>query len=1548
MSYSQGDGFRSQPELYSAMFEVTVKYSKYPRSKVLRQYLQGSMYNQIYLQNTEHAGINMGIRESHNDPIPYLSSLVAQIGKSIERKEDWFSFLEYWVLESAMDPCYFGDDCCTGYPTMPAEGDSPKCEIFENFKHEFTCCNGRLAVQYCMLCRARFCDECSIQHHGHKRRAAVCPCPQMLISQGEQGSADIEYLTPSTFQTCYKCRKTTCNLCTNRYKCMMIVENLPPSWSDGQIIEALEVSLNSPIVRCDRICSHPRLGQMYVQFRDQSIRLRTQCLKLTDRGSNATIQVKPSRSGKEVKADQKVVPTGIVVSATNINLFETLTSMLREVQLQPVDVLYAWVIDDSDNATKIGIRFTDNRCNGHLTLTSLRLTGSVLAHGTLLNDPTDRIDAKGQQEFFESLMSAYWGNSWTKEAIIPFTSITSGHHPHYRRAVELPVPIESLNSGELVKFEHRIQMKSLRAQLEQCRDFKSQRDVVQSMLQQQKWFLQRCDDDDEPPPLALQEQQQQQSKLPSVQPPTSRPTVQPAIHPERQFQNKSLDILNSTIAAKEAEQMSEEHEELIALRKRKDVIVTSLQVQQMIEGLEAAIQKKAAEPQTPQQQRELAEHQFRYNYIKQFRHYGSRELGDEMRKTGASIKVIQSRQTPMNDLVRTELASLKQKLLILFQMQGSDFLLQELNTVAAEIHKISIMENNPQKQKLLDVYQRSFNSCASLLHRKGSLKPVLRSLAPTIQQFRPSDASFEELALMFKYNLIDSFIQSNEPSQQVVQQIPGSNDAGLDDELPPLGNTDIEEEFLPRLMSEESTSPHRPMLNMGMDGLSPLLAMSSDPDEDYLMPPLDAADDTADGLMPLLGEPDPEEDPVAVSPQPSPQQQPQPQPPQSELDIVNSMIQMKQNDDSVKGKRLLQLLQKRHAELNNDSITKEEEPPPLGLVPSDEEGIEEIHISQQTTKLLSLVSLVEKTKSEPTSAQQQQQLRSLFKEIALLSNWKYDYAAVLSDAEKADATKVELRSIKEALKTASGKRANVLRMKEETLKEVEKQQQSDIKNTQLVIHSKGQQSRSKEPTGPACNEYIDELSAAINFEIEKLIAKFKVTDRKRDTNDLFSLKVKLTSLISLQKKQSRLHTVLREQHIVSSAAELKQKEIEAGYNPSILKELSSLQSRHASLMEAEKDTQKAEYIRNNFETSLNKKLRDVEIVILKKFSELQSTREKEILSIASECEAAVKELQAAAGGDFETLMAKYESFLERRDERQAEHTRKVNGITELKYKHQLSIISEMYQTLQESLQAVKPITDNLQYCSESLPTYTSATKNTPSVPQTNSQVPATDMKTDKPPAGSQVPGAKVQPTEVEVPAVEKDKPSLVSGQPNNAHQKSDDIPAKVPSSERVLVKDQSSEVPAVTNDQPSASRMMNQYQQPTPVQFWPQVATPFVVPLRTPIRIEAPPNSNRVPWLTEVRAYPDHIYEIDGDVISWPSDDDNDQSSNIQPFDSEPEGNETPVANTKLDDIGLRNLQRSLGGNFGIFSVATVATQTDISCLLDDAERKKTTRKKDT
>ena len=374
-----------EEEALAAMLVVSTRWESNPRAKVLRRYMQGGMHFALSFQTAD----NRGVKNSDRPPVPSLATRIKKIPMGKYDLDNWIKFFEEWVEYT---PPYQEktDYCCTGasmrHTTEPEnytngyETASRKCDIFELFKRT-GCCGKEPALQNCVQCKKRFCISCSEKHRHHKTYYVHCPCPQLTTDKKTPPTVTLDLTTE--FWKCPKCDKTVCAYCIDRYRGMTLVENIPMEWSDGQLIESLEMFTRSKLLRYERLA---KTGQMYLLFKDQAIRLRTQCIKLTDNNSRITILLKPPRTGRELHTHDQIVMPLVVEIAKEIidgglNVPHLVASMLRQAQMVPADVRFACIKDANNSSSvmhSVHVFFVERRCHTMMIMNQCTYMGRLI------------------------------------------------------------------------------------------------------------------------------------------------------------------------------------------------------------------------------------------------------------------------------------------------------------------------------------------------------------------------------------------------------------------------------------------------------------------------------------------------------------------------------------------------------------------------------------------------------------------------------------------------------------------------------------------------------------------------------------------------------------------------------------------------------------------------------------------------------------------------------------------------------------------------------------------------------------------------------------------------------------------------------------------------------------------------------------------------------------------------------------------------------------------------------------------------------------------
>ena len=247
-------------------------------------------------------------------------------------------------------PCEVGDDtlriCCVeGCLERERATLGTCCFILEKHVAKSVCCGGPggVAQFYCYQCKLAFCGKKGCRRsagHDHplrNDRKAVStlrsPCPQWR--SGDDGTI-VKEPREYVFR-CTSCDKVTCDLCLDRVVGVLVVENIPNDWSDGRLVESLEVSLKARIVGFARDSSK----HAFVQFDRQILRLGTQCIKLTW-GDSVGLQLKPPHVPRRLPAPQSysvVVEVRGLVAETN--KFAVLADLCTHAGIAPHRIMYA-------------------------------------------------------------------------------------------------------------------------------------------------------------------------------------------------------------------------------------------------------------------------------------------------------------------------------------------------------------------------------------------------------------------------------------------------------------------------------------------------------------------------------------------------------------------------------------------------------------------------------------------------------------------------------------------------------------------------------------------------------------------------------------------------------------------------------------------------------------------------------------------------------------------------------------------------------------------------------------------------------------------------------------------------------------------------------------------------------------------------------------------------------------------------------------------------------------------------------------------------------
>ena len=383
-----------------AMFEISSQFDSYPRATVLRRYVQGNKHEILKFEVSDDTVMGSRI----NGESEYIRACHLPAPEQCTVQSEWERVFERWVTGSQEASTHAYDYCCEGHPMtvmsqMMNHSQIGTCQILQGFIHKNRCC-GDLATSMCITCNTSYCMRCSYKHVNHNTRLLRSPCPQMSVT--DEGARFIS--SSNTFLSCSKCSLTCCLSCVARYVGMLVVENIPSCWSDGHIIEALEETFNSRVSKYER---SPHDGHMYISFKTQVVRLRTQCIKLVERRSGRIILLKPPHYGRNLDLRElKMTLSAELPFQKGFDLMSFLVRILMETGLQSVDIRYAaMVVQGESNLMKILLFAADHRARSVL----MKLNNSKAVEFPLKISPMvshRRVKASFEYAFHKTLNNA--------------------------------------------------------------------------------------------------------------------------------------------------------------------------------------------------------------------------------------------------------------------------------------------------------------------------------------------------------------------------------------------------------------------------------------------------------------------------------------------------------------------------------------------------------------------------------------------------------------------------------------------------------------------------------------------------------------------------------------------------------------------------------------------------------------------------------------------------------------------------------------------------------------------------------------------------------------------------------------------------------------------------------------------------------------------------------------------------------------------------------------------------------------------------------------
>ena len=257
--------------------------------------------------------------------------------------------------------------CCNGsvfLPTVPVQTSPTTCSILSSWLSKNQCC-GSPAAYFCITHKVAFCGKpfCGNSHSRNRKcnvRVNRPQCPQLSMENG-----NIKWSTESRFWACRGCQEIICDACAARYSGIVILENIPESWTDASVIQALEMCFGCSVSFYDR---SPRCGHVYVQFSRQVIKTRTQCLKVREVLTNTDILIKvPHASKKHNSIHGNRLIVGIEITSAELDcseldihtdLIDIVVSILLNSGLTPQAVRYA-VSSKNTPEYQLAIHVTD-------------------------------------------------------------------------------------------------------------------------------------------------------------------------------------------------------------------------------------------------------------------------------------------------------------------------------------------------------------------------------------------------------------------------------------------------------------------------------------------------------------------------------------------------------------------------------------------------------------------------------------------------------------------------------------------------------------------------------------------------------------------------------------------------------------------------------------------------------------------------------------------------------------------------------------------------------------------------------------------------------------------------------------------------------------------------------------------------------------------------------------------------------------------------------------------------------------------------------------
>ena len=373
----------------AGVFEACAMCEGFPRATVLRSYLWGKERPALTLTLDRDTGMYIP-----PDAAPPLVTAVEVQATGI-LKEDWAWAFRSWIEEAkwnaatangqsrSTSPSSAGessgstcvqvspprldvpraglrDVCCAGWALVPLQlTDAPQsCFLLEKWAAKNTCCT-RISLRFCVTCQEAFCGDASCsrsqQHWNCTTRPSRCPCAQLQLpgsKRDKHTARDVSFCSDGIYAlpnavlcVCERCGKVTCGSCLDRHVGALIMENIPSSWRDADIIEAVEICVQARILGFERVVND---GHAYIQFERQILLIGTQCLKLKCVATGSEVLLKPPHQPRRLRGlwgrghpRQANVVVQLPHLRIGANLPLAVACIASRAGLQPQDILFA-------------------------------------------------------------------------------------------------------------------------------------------------------------------------------------------------------------------------------------------------------------------------------------------------------------------------------------------------------------------------------------------------------------------------------------------------------------------------------------------------------------------------------------------------------------------------------------------------------------------------------------------------------------------------------------------------------------------------------------------------------------------------------------------------------------------------------------------------------------------------------------------------------------------------------------------------------------------------------------------------------------------------------------------------------------------------------------------------------------------------------------------------------------------------------------------------------------------------------------------------------